>query len=89
MDDLLSMSKFTQPLHEDIHVVAPLSNNRLLLNNHVIYPNTPCTVRNNSQFIHNCVFMSTMVKEKEVKEKKKEPEVGIRMNCNGVVGGEG
>ena len=55
---------------------VPLSYNRLLLNDHVIYPNTPCTVMSGGNRLYDCVFAATVVKEKEGKEKKKEPEVG-------------
>ena len=54
---------------------VPLSYNRLLLNDHVIYPNTPCTVMSGGNRLYDCVFAATVVKEKEGKEKKKEPEV--------------
>lgn len=84
IDDLLFMSHKTKQLCEKCNVppvctVVPLSNNRLLLNDHVIYPNTPCNVRNGGSKMYDCVFLSTVVKEKEMKEKKKEPEVFVIM----------
>lgn len=82
IDDLLYMSHSTKQLCQDCDIspictVVPLSNNRLLLNDHVIYPNTPCTVRTSRSERFEGVFLSTVVKEKEVKEKKKEPEVKL------------
>lgn len=83
IDDLLLMARSTKQLCDKYNLppvctAAPLSNNRLLLNDHVIYPNTPCSLRNGPQRSVGCTFVSTMVKEKEVKEKRKEPEVGMR-----------
>ena len=65
-----------------ICVAAPLSGNRLLLNEKVIEPNTPCILRNGNNVIRNCVFSSTIVKEKDNKEKRKEPEVVINVVIN-------
>lgn len=82
IDDLLFMSHNTKQLCDQCQVppvctAVPLSNNRLLLNDHVIYPNTPCTLRIGATKMYGCVFVSTVVKEKEFKEKRKEPEVRI------------
>ena len=81
VDDLQMMAAATQALYPVTGIpkvisAAPLSGNRLLLNDKVIEPNTPCTLRNGNNWIRNCVFLSTIVKEKENKEKRKDPEVG-------------
>ena len=81
VDDLQMMAAATQALYHVTGIpkvisAAPLSGNRLLLNDKVIEPNTPCTLRNGNNLIRNCVFLSTIVKEKENKEKRKDPEVG-------------
>ena len=81
VDDLQMMAAATQALYPVTGIpkvisAAPLSGNRLLLNDKVIEPNTPCTLRNGNNLIRNCVFLSTIVKEKENKEKRKDPEVG-------------
>lgn len=61
-------------------ITAPVSYNRLLLNDHVICPNTQVTLYSNgSKF--DCVFLSTIVKEKETKEKRKEPEFVVKVSA--------
>ena len=80
MDDVLYMANDTIRLYEQekkkpAPIVSPLSHNRLLLNNRVIIPGTPCVLYSNGNKVADCVFVSTMVKEKENTEKKKEPEV--------------
>ena len=81
VNDLQMMAASTKALYNNIGIpkiisAATLSGNRLLINDRVIEPNTPCTLRNGNNLIRNCVFLSTIVKEKENKEKRKEPEVG-------------
>ena len=81
VDDLLYMARDWARACEEHHLeksctAVPLSYNRLLLNDHVIYPNTPCTVMSGGNRLYDCIFAATVVKEKEGKEKKKEPEVG-------------
>lgn len=79
--DLIMMSHSTQEMCRQLNIpapctVAPLSYNRLLLNDHVISPKTPCSIRTGGMKMVDCEFLwSTVVKEKEMKEKKKEPEV--------------
>ena len=80
MDDVLYMANDTIRLYEQekkkpAPIVSPLSHNRLLLNSRVIIPDTPCVLYSNGNKVADCVFVSTMVKEKENTEKKKEPEV--------------
>ena len=79
--DLIMMSNSTQQMCKQLNIpapctVAPLSYNRLLLNGHVISPKTPCSIRIGGTKQYDCEFLwSTIVKEKEMKEKKKEPDV--------------
>ena len=80
VDDILYMADETMKLYEEEKVVptpivAPLSHNRLLLNNRIIEPGTPCALVSNGNKVADCTFLSTMVKEKENGEKRKEPEV--------------
>lgn len=80
IDDLFQMVRSTKEVCAKSNVempcvVIPLSNSRLLLNDHVIYPNTPCTLLNGNTRMTDCVFVATSVKERELKEKKKDPEV--------------
>lgn len=87
MEDLLYMARDWSQVCEANNlekscIAVPLSYNRLLLNDHVIYPNTPCTVMSGGNRLYDCVFTSTMVKEKEGKEKKKDPEVGEEGLCD-------
>ena len=86
VNDLQMMAAATKKLYHatgmpKVLSAAPLSGNRLLVNDRVIEPNTPCTLRNGNNMIRNCVFLATIVKEKENKEKRKEPEVGNRKKC--------
>ena len=87
IEDLLYMARDWLQVCETNHlekscIAVPLSYSRLLLNDHVIYPNTPCTVMSGGNRLYDCVFTSTMVKEKEGKEKKKDPEVGKEGLCD-------
>ena len=80
VDDILHMADETMKLYEQekltpTPIVAPLSHNRLLLNNRIINPDTPCTLYSNGSKVADCTFLSTVVKEKENVEKRKEPEV--------------
>ena len=79
-NDLLYMANDTIQLYErekkkSIPIVSPLSQNRLLLNNRIITPDTPCVLYSNGNKVADCIFVSAMAKEKENTEKKKEPEV--------------
>lgn len=81
IEDLLHMAHDTREMCKkqglpSVCVTVPLSGNRLLLNDHVIYPNTPCLVRNGSSGARECVFVSTTVKDKDLREKRKDPESG-------------
>ena len=76
VDDLLFMAHSTGEQHKHLGIpqpciVAPLSSQRLLLNDKVIRPNTPCVLLNNGVKVYDCVFASTVVKEKD----KRDPEV--------------
>ena len=81
IEDLLHMAHNTRVMCEkqglpSVCVAVPLSGNRLLLNDHVIYPNTPCLVRSGSSSARECVFVSTTVKDKDLREKRKDSESG-------------
>ena len=80
VDDLLSMVTSTQQQYSQApqlmpFIIVPLRDNRLLLGDRVIEPNTPCTVVNGSNRMTDCVFLSTTLGDREIREKKKEPEV--------------
>lgn len=62
-------------------ITAPVSYNRLLLNDRVIFPNTRCTLYSNGSKMCDCTFVSTIVKEKETKEKRKEPEFVVKVSA--------
>ncbi|KAK8803922.1 hypothetical protein WA171_000015 [Blastocystis sp. BT1] len=86
VDDLLYMARDWARVCEEHHLeksctAVPLSYNRLLLNDHVIYPNTPCTVMSGGNRLYDCIFAATVVKEKEGKEKKKEPEFVLKVSA--------
>ncbi|KAK8821421.1 hypothetical protein WA538_000789 [Blastocystis sp. DL] len=86
IEDLLYMARDWLQVCETNHlekscIAVPLSYSRLLLNDHVIYPNTPCTVMSGGNRLYDCVFTSTMVKEKEGKEKKKDPEFVLKVSA--------
>ena len=49
-------------------IAIPLSNNRLLLNDHIILPETPCTLIMGNSKTTNCVFLSTIIKENKDSE---------------------
>ena len=49
-------------------IAIPLSNNRLLLNDYIILPETPCTLMMGNSKITNCVFLSTIIKENKDSE---------------------
>lgn len=76
VDDLQMMAAATQALYHVTGIpkvisAAPLSGNRLLLNDKVIEPNTPCTLRNGNNLIRNCVFLSTIVKERRIRRRER------------------
>ena len=86
VNDLLFMAHDTIGLYAKEHaemptITAPISFNRLLLNDRIIFPNTRCTLYNNGSKMCNCTFMSTIVKEKETKEKRKEPEFVVKVSA--------
>lgn len=66
VDDLLFMIRKTREIVSPrIQSIAiPLSDNRLLLDDHVIYPNTPCTVVINKVQTEGCFYVSTTIKER-------------------------
>ena len=49
-------------------IAIPLSNNRLLLNDYIILPETPCTLMIGNSRTTNCVFLSTIIKENKDSE---------------------
>lgn len=49
-------------------IAIPLSNNRLLLNDYIILPETPCTLMMGNSKTTNCVFLSTIIKENKDSE---------------------
>lgn len=86
VDDLLFMAHDTMELYakervEMPTITAPVSYNRLLLNDRVIFPNTRCTLYSNGSKMCDCTFVSTIVKEKETKEKRKEPEFVVKVSA--------
>ena len=86
IEDLLHMAHDTREMCKkqglpSVCVTVPLSGNRLLLNDHVIYPNTPCLVRNGSSGARECVFVSTTVKDKDLREKRKDSSFRITMGA--------
>lgn len=79
--DVLEMARSTQEICRkqglpDISVAVPLSSSRLLLNDHVIYPDTPCTMYNGSIKTNGCAFVSTIVKDRDQRERRKDLENG-------------
>ena len=86
VNDLLFMAHDTIEVYakEQVEmptITAPVSYNRLLLNDRVICPNTRCTLYSNGSKMCDCTFMSTIVKEKETKEKRKEPEFVVKVSA--------
>ena len=57
------------------HVVVPLLRNILLLDDHILYPNTPCTLYCKGVKMHDGYYHSTTIRERDGKERKKEDEV--------------
>ena len=49
-------------------IAIPLSNNRLLLNDYIILPETPCTLMMGNSKTTNCVFLSTIIIENKDSE---------------------
>lgn len=82
MDDLLAMAHDTVQMQtafklEPTCTAVSLSRNRLLLNDHVIYPNTQCIFYSNGNRPEECTFVSAAARGREWKGKKKEDEVSI------------
>lgn len=81
ISDLLEMARSTLEISRSqgfpaISIAVPLSSNRLLLNDHVIYPNTPCTMYNGSSKTSGCAFVSTIVKDRDQRERRRDLENG-------------
>ena len=91
--DLLEMARSTQAICQsqglpDLTVAVPLSSNCLLLNDHVIYPNTPCVMYNGNTKTSGCAFVSTIVKDHDQRERRRdlegrsaEAKIVIRVNA--------
>lgn len=81
ISDLLEMARSTLEICRSqdlpaVSIAVPLSSNRLLLNDHVIYPNTPCTMYNGSTKTSGCAFVSTIVKDRDQRERRRDLESG-------------